>query len=83
MNGRFVDLPAIGGAVARLPIVHRILLENVARTQSGSQRESSIHALLDWEKHATSEAEIEVQPVRVLMHDTANVLFLTQLYGQN
>jgi aconitate hydratase len=79
MNGRFIDLPALDPAVARLPVVLRILLENVARTQSGAQREASIRAIVDWEKRGTSEAEIEVLPGRVLMHDTTSTPALVDI----
>jgi aconitate hydratase len=53
-----------------LPVVLRILLENVARTQTGADREASIAAIHAWLETGTSEAEIPVQPCRVLMHDT-------------
>jgi len=76
---RFIDLPALGGEVARLPVVLRLLLENVARTQSGAEREAAIRALLDWERTRTSEAEIQVQPVRVLMHDTTSTPALVDI----
>jgi aconitate hydratase len=65
--------------LARLPVVLRILLENVARTQSGAEREASIRALSDWTAHGTSQAEIEVQPVRVLMHDTTSTPALVDI----
>jgi len=76
---RFIDVPALGPAVARLPVVLRILLENVARTQEGEEREAAIRAILDWEARGTSEAEIEVQPVRVLMHDTTSTPALVDI----
>ena len=76
---RFVDLPAIDERVARLPVVLRVLLENVARTQSGAERDAAIGALLEWEARGTSEAEIEVQPVRVLMHDTTSTPALVDI----
>ena len=77
---RFVDLRALAGErLSRLPHVLRILLENVARTQSGEERAASIRAILDWEARGTSEAEIEVQPVRVLMHDTTSTPALVDI----
>jgi aconitate hydratase len=76
---RFIDLPAIDPAVARLPVVLRLLLENVARTQAGAEREAAIRAILDWVREGTSEAEIEVQPVRVLMHDTTSTPALVDI----
>jgi aconitate hydratase len=76
---RFIDLPALGPGVSRLPVVLRILLENVARTCSGAERDAAIRAILDWEQTGTSEAEIEVQPVRVLMHDTTSTPALVDI----
>ena len=76
---RFIDIPALGAAAARLPVVLRILLENIARTCTGEERDAAIRAILDWEKTGTSEAEIEVQPVRVLMHDTTSTPALVDI----
>ena len=76
---RFIDLPALGREVASLPVVLRILLENVARTSSGEERDASIRAILDWTRIGTSEAEIQVQPVRVLMHDTTSTPALVDI----
>jgi len=76
---RFVDLPAIDPSVARLPVVLRLLLENVVRTQSGDEREAAVAALLAWEREGTSQAEIQVQPVRVLMHDTTSTPALVDI----
>jgi len=79
MPDRLIDLPALGEEVARLPVVLRLLLENVARTQSGAEREAAIRALLDWAATGTSQAEIQVQPVRVLMHDTTSTPALVDI----
>jgi aconitate hydratase len=77
---RFIDLPALAGdRLARLPWVLRLLLENVARTQSGSDRDEAIAALLAWPDRATSLAEIPVQPGRVLMHDTTSTPALVDI----
>ena len=76
---RFIDVPALGGEVQRLPVVLRILLENVARTSSGAEREQSIRAILDWTRTGTSQSEIEVYPVRVLMHDTTSTPALVDI----
>jgi aconitate hydratase len=76
---RFIDLLAMDEAVARLPVVLRILLENVARTQSGEERDAAMRAIVEWEKTGTSEAEILVQPVRVLMHDTTSTPALVDI----
>ena len=60
---RIVDLAALG--VGRLPIVHRILLENLLRHGDADP------ALIDpWLASGRSEAEIAFRPGRVMMHDT-------------
>ena len=77
---RIVDLPALAGnGLARLPVALRILLENVARTLQGEEREAAMTALLAWPDAATSEAEIPVQPCRVLMHDTTSTPALVDI----
>ena len=77
---RIVDLPALGGErLARLPVVLRLLLENVARCQDGSDRVAATGAILGWLAHATSEAEIPFVPGRVLMHDTTSTPALVDI----
>lgn len=60
---RIVDLAALG--VARLPIVHRILLENLLR--HGDVDPAMMNP---WLQSGRSEAEIAFRPGRVMMHDT-------------
>ena len=70
---RFVDLPALFGARLRsLPVVLRLLLENVIRNTTGSERDSAVDAIFAWLEQGTSEAEIAFHPGRVLMHDTTS-----------
>jgi len=77
---RFVDVHALAGErLARLPSSLRVLLENVARTLEGDEREQAIEALLAWTEAGTSEAEIPVRPVRVLMHDTTSTPALVDI----
>ncbi|MBY5825890.1 aconitate hydratase AcnA [Rhizobium leguminosarum] len=65
-----IDLPAeAGGALVRLPYIHRILLENVLRT-AGEDAAAAKQAILDWLEAGTSDKEIPFLPGRVLMHDT-------------
>jgi aconitate hydratase len=78
--GLLVDLPALFGAtLQRLPVVLRLLLENVARCMRGTEREAAVAALLAWLDTGTSEAEIEFQPGRVLMHDTTSTPALVDI----
>ncbi len=72
-----VDLPAL--ASPRLPMVLRLLLENVARHMRGTEREAAITALHDWLETGSSLAEIAFQPGRVLMHDTTSTPALVDI----
>ena len=75
-----VDLPAIAGArLERLPVVLRLLLENVVRNAEGATRQRAVAAILAWLDTGTSEAEIEFQPDRVLMHDTTSTPALVDI----
>jgi len=75
-----VDLPALFPAhLARLPVVLRLLLENVVRYTQGAEREAAVAALLDWLDSGSSEAEIAFQPGRVLMHDTTSTPALVDI----
>jgi len=67
---RIADIAAVSGEnLPRLPVIHRILLENVLRT-GGPDRDASVAAILGWLADGRSESEIAFQPARVLMHDT-------------
>jgi aconitate hydratase len=75
-----VDLPALCGAkLGELPVVLRLLLENVARNMEGAEKAAAVAALLAWTGTRTSEAEIAFQPGRVLMHDTTSTPALVDL----
>jgi aconitate hydratase len=75
-----VDLPALFPAQLRqLPVVLRLLLENVVRNMQGTERDAAVHALFGWLELGTSEAEIAFQPGRVLMHDTTSTPALVDI----
>lgn len=77
-----VDLPALfGERFAALPVVLRLLLENVVRNASGPERTTAVDALFAWLDDGTSEAEIAFQPGRVLMHDTTSTPALVDIAG--
>jgi len=79
---RFVDLPGQFGATLRtLPVVLRLLLENVIRNTDGDERRQTVDAIVEWTRRATSEAEIAFQPNRVLMHDTTSTPALVDIAG--
>src|SRR5690606_30952680 len=75
-----VDLPALcGERLAQLPVVLRLLLENVVRNTQGDERDNAVQAIFQWLEHGTSEAEIAFQPSRVLMHDTTSTPALVDI----
>ena len=76
----YVDLPALlGPQLNRMPMVLRLLLENVVRHTEGQEREDAVSHLLAWLKYGSSEAEIPFQPGRVLMHDTTSTPALVDI----
>src|SRR5262245_28685376 len=78
----FLDLPAqFGARLHSLPVVHRILLENVLRNTEGEEGAAAVAALFDWLATGRSEAEIAFQPGRVLMHDTTSTPALVDIAG--
>ena len=77
---RFVDLPALfGDKLQRLPLVLRLLLENVVRNLTGPEQAYAVDALFAWLEHGSSHAEIAFQPSRVLMHDTTSTPALVDI----
>ncbi|CAN5441747.1 aconitate hydratase AcnA [soil metagenome] len=79
-DARFIDLPALfGPRLLQLPMVLRLLLENVLRNMHGAERQAAVDALFEWLDTRTSEAEIEFQPGRVLMHDTTSTPALVDI----
>ncbi|MDP4024285.1 aconitate hydratase AcnA [Methylobacterium sp. NEAU 140] len=66
---RVGDLPAYAGpALARLPWLHRVLLENLLRRTAPDDPARAI--VPDWLACGRSGAEIPFHPGRILMHDT-------------
>lgn len=61
-----IDLAAL--KLDALPIVHRVLIENLLRIDGGSPETRAL--IDDWIARGTSDAEIAFWPGRVLMHDT-------------
>src|SRR5688572_15890375 len=77
---RIVDLPGhFGERLAQLPVVLRLLVENVVRCQHGIERDVALHALIGWLATGTSDAEIAFRPGRVLMHDTTSTPALVDI----
>jgi aconitate hydratase len=77
---RFIDLPArFGARLFTLPVVLRLLLENIVRHAEGAEREAAVAAVFAWLEHGTSNTEIAFQPGRVLMHDTTSTPALVDI----
>ena len=81
-NYKIIDIPAVAGSqYNRLPVVLRLLLENVCRHASGEEQQQNIAAILGWLDAHTSTQEIPYQPGRVLMHDTTSTPALVDIAG--
>ncbi len=79
-SARVADLAgAFGPDLARLPLVLRVLLENLLRCTQGDERRAGRAALRAWLATGSSEAEIAFQPGRVLMHDTTSTPALVDI----
>ncbi|WP_086479601.1 aconitate hydratase AcnA [Oceanospirillum sanctuarii] len=77
-----VDIQSIAGnKFNRLPVVLRLLLENVYRNSEGVERKENVNAILSWLDTHTSVREIPYQPGRVLMHDTTSTPALVDIAG--
>ena len=67
---RIADIAAAAGEdLTHLPVILRILLENVLR-HAGEDGGAAAAAILAWLTHGRSDREITFYPSRVLMHDT-------------
>ena len=66
-GGKAIDLAATFADSRRLPLVLRILLENVLRNRPANE---AIGLFSEWLSTGGSDSEIEFFPNRLLMHDT-------------
>jgi aconitate hydratase len=79
VNGReyeIIALPRVASEekLARLPVSLRVLLENVLRTDDGSEEsQRAIDAILNWDPAAEPDAEIGFTVARVLLQDFTGV----------
>ncbi|HEX8300807.1 aconitate hydratase AcnA [Sphingomonas sp.] len=73
---RIADLPArLGTRLAAMPMIHRLIVENVLRTG-----DSAAHAALDaWLDGDDTGVELLFHPGRIMMHDTTCVPALVDL----
>jgi len=64
----------------RLPYTHKILLENLLRTEDGANTtEATIRALGQWDAQAEPDTEIQFTPARVVMQDFTGVPVVVDL----
>ncbi|MEP7020400.1 MAG: aconitase family protein, partial [Pseudonocardiales bacterium] len=69
----YYRLGAIDG-VARLPFSLKILLENLLRTEDGTNvTAEQIQAVADWQPEAEPHTEIQFTPARVVLQDFTGV----------
>ncbi|KQM58891.1 MULTISPECIES: aconitate hydratase AcnA [unclassified Sphingomonas] len=62
------------GDVSRLPFSMKVLLENMLRFEDGvTVTQEDAQAIVDWQKDARSDREIQYRPARVLMQDFTGV----------
>ncbi|MFN2387015.1 MAG: aconitase family protein, partial [Thermoanaerobaculia bacterium] len=83
-TGRFYSLPALEqaglGAVSRLPVCLRIVLESLLRNLDGKKiREEDVRRLAAWQPHAERTAEIPFVVARILLQDFTGVPLLVDL----
>ncbi|GAB98062.1 aconitase, partial [Kineosphaera limosa NBRC 100340] len=75
-----IDLPAVlGQHIDAIPYVLRILAENVARTAAGDRADRALAALRAWPHGAAGDAELDLTPGRLLMHDTTSTPALVDI----
>ncbi len=84
LTGRFFSLPLLeqrgGGAVSRLPVSIRIVLESVLRHLDGRRiGEREVMALANWRPDAERTAEVPFVVSRVLLQDFTGVPLLVDL----
>ncbi|NYT42801.1 aconitate hydratase AcnA [Sphingomonas sp. R-74633] len=62
------------GDISRLPFSMKVLLENMLRFEDGTTvTKDDAQAIVDWQKDARSNREIQYRPARVLMQDFTGV----------
>ncbi|WHU01023.1 aconitate hydratase AcnA [Sphingomonas sp. NIBR02145] len=73
----FFSLPKAAkklGDISRLPFSMKVLLENMLRFEDGvTVTKDDAQAIVDWQKDARSNREIQYRPARVLMQDFTGV----------
>jgi aconitate hydratase len=83
-EGQFYSLPKLEaagiGAISRLPVSIRIVLESVLRNVDGRKiDEKDVRALASWKPNAEREEEIPFMVARILLQDFTGVPLLVDL----
>src|SRR5512139_3946223 len=83
-QGRFYSLPQLEkaglGAISRLPVSIRVVLESVLRNVDGKRcRESDVRTLAAWQPNAERTEEIPFVVARILLQDFTGVPLLVDL----
>jgi aconitate hydratase len=83
-QGRFYSLPALEraglGAISRLPVSIRIVLESVLRNVDGKKvTEANVRQLAAWKAHAPRTDEIPFIVARIVLQDFTGVPLLVDL----
>src|SRR5512138_1309952 len=83
-TARLVSLPALErrgfGAVSRLPVSLRIVLESLARNVDGRRvTEDDVRALAGWQPRAARTREVPFVVARVLLQDFTGVPLIADL----
>ncbi len=83
-NGKFYSLPKLEaaglGAISRLPVSIRIVLESVLRNVDGKKiSEDDVRALAKWQPNAERTEEVPFTVARVLLQDFTGVPLLVDL----
>ena len=83
-NGKFYSLPKLEkaelGAISRLPVSIRIVLESVLRNIDGKKiSEDDVRALAKWQPNAKRTEEIPFMVARILLQDFTGVPLLVDL----
>src|SRR6266550_647404 len=83
-NGKFYSLPKLEaaglGAISRLPVSIRIVLESVLRNVDGRKiAEDDVRALAGWKANAERTEEVPFMVARVLLQDFTGVPLLVDL----
>ena len=83
-NGQFYSLPKLEaaglGAISRLPVSIRIVLESILRNVDGKKiSEDDVRALAKWQPNAERTEEVPFTVARVLLQDFTGVPLLVDL----